>query len=297
MKPSKKIKIIVTHNGKFHADDVFAVATVSLVFGKKFRLIRTRDENIISKGDIVIDVGGVYNNKRNRFDHHQMLGAGKRKNGIPYSSLGLVWKKFGREVCGDKKISDYLDKRFIQQIDAVDNGFDIAKLKFDVPSYNISDVIDAWVPAWDEKVDTDKAFQKAVDIAKKILQREIIKAKSKFKAEKFVKAAYYKSRDKRIIVLDKYYPSQELAVNFMPKTKFIIYPQNGVWSVRATRRNLLDFKIKNPFPRSWSGKRDGELIKISGIKDAIFCHRNLFLAVAKSREGAIRLAKIALNKK
>jgi len=197
MKKKEKQKIIITHNGKFHADDVFAVATVNLIFSEKLRLIRTRDESLISKGDIVIDVGGVYNSKRNRFDHHQPEGAGKRKNGIPYSSLGLVWKKFGSKVCGNKKISDYLDKKFVQQIDAVDNGFDITRHKIDVPIYDISQLIDAWVPAWDEKKDVDRTFREAVEVAKQVLLREIIKARSKFKAEKYVKAAYHRSKDKR----------------------------------------------------------------------------------------------------
>jgi uncharacterized UPF0160 family protein len=40
--------------------------------------------------------------------------------------------------------------------------------------------------------------------------------------------------------------------------------------------------------------KDEELQKISGVSDATFCHRGLFLAGAKSKEGAIKLAEIAL---
>ena len=40
----KKI-IIATHSGSFHADDLFAVATLSLLLGKEnIEVIRTRDE-------------------------------------------------------------------------------------------------------------------------------------------------------------------------------------------------------------------------------------------------------------
>ena len=48
------------------------------------------------------------------------------------------------------------------------------------------------------------------------------------------------------------------------------------------------------FPKSWSGKRGEELAEITGVKDAVFCHNDIFFAVAKSKEGAIELAKKAI---
>ena len=50
------IKKVATHNGKFHADDVFAVATLSLVFASEIQVCRTRDEVTIATADIVVDV-------------------------------------------------------------------------------------------------------------------------------------------------------------------------------------------------------------------------------------------------
>ena len=37
--------------------------------------------------------GNLYNEKTNRFDHHQKGGAEKRPNGIEYSSFGLDLEK------------------------------------------------------------------------------------------------------------------------------------------------------------------------------------------------------------
>jgi len=48
-------------------------------------------------------------------------------------------------------------------------------------------------------------------------------------------------------------------------------------------------------PSAWAGLRDAELQKVSGVEDAVFCHRALFTAVARSKEGAIKLAQIALQ--
>ena len=76
-------KKLITHNGSFHADDIFACATLSLMLekaGEKFEVIRTRDEEIIKTGDYVFDVGGIYDENLNRFDHHQTGGAGIRGN-------------------------------------------------------------------------------------------------------------------------------------------------------------------------------------------------------------------------
>jgi len=36
------------------------------------------------------------------------------------------------------------------------------------------------------------------------------------------------------------------------------------------------------------------LAKVTGVPDATFCHNGRFLAVAKSKEGALKLAEIAL---
>src|SRR3990167_4593464 len=116
-------KTLVTHNGSFHTDDVFAAAALILYLEKTnndfsaqggpasgWEVIRTRNPKIIEEGDYVFDVGEVYNEKNNRFDHHQPGGAGKRQNGIEYSSFGLVWKKFGVEICESERVADLIDR-------------------------------------------------------------------------------------------------------------------------------------------------------------------------------------------
>jgi hypothetical protein len=70
---STNMKTVVTHNGKFHPDDVFAVATIMLVEGNEnVTVVRTREKAVISGADWVVDVGGEYDPER--------LGVGRRKN-------------------------------------------------------------------------------------------------------------------------------------------------------------------------------------------------------------------------
>ena len=125
-------KIIVTHDSGFHSDDVFAVATVLLVLEKKGEegiIVRSRDEDVISKADFVVDVGRIYNEENEKFDHHQIGGAGVRENSIPYASFGLVWKKYGEVLCGDSDVQKIMDKSLVQFIDALDNGINLFENK------------------------------------------------------------------------------------------------------------------------------------------------------------------------
>ena len=172
---------IATHSSKFHADDVFAVATLYLSLENEYEIsvVRTRDQNIINASDYVLDVGDLYDPDKNRFDHHQVGRAGKRENGILYASFGLVWKRFGEELCGSKEISDEIDQSLVQGVDAIDNGIEISKTVYpDVYLYDIGDFFDSLTPTWKEDMNNiDGIFMEAVSFAKNILRREIKKQK------------------------------------------------------------------------------------------------------------------------
>jgi len=51
----KTIKELVTHGSSFYADDVFAVAIIKLI-NHKINIIRTRDDNIIRKSKLRVDM-------------------------------------------------------------------------------------------------------------------------------------------------------------------------------------------------------------------------------------------------
>src|SRR3990167_6875007 len=128
-------KKLITHNGSFHTDDIFAAAALSLMLEKKgdsFEIIRTHDPEAIANGDYVFDVGGIYDEEKNRFDHHQKEFNNKRESGILYSSFGLVWKKFGIELAGSEKAAESIDRHLVAPIDASDNGFDLTENKYDI---------------------------------------------------------------------------------------------------------------------------------------------------------------------
>lgn len=62
---SKKIKMasktIVTHNGSFHCDESLACFLLHQTDEfKNAKIVRSRDPAIIDSGDIVVDVGAIY---------------------------------------------------------------------------------------------------------------------------------------------------------------------------------------------------------------------------------------------
>lgn len=292
---SKKIKVI-THDSHFHADDVCAVACLSLLYGSKMQVTRTRDPKIIETGDIVLDVGGKSDGER-FFDHHQIGGAGARTNNIPYASFGLIWKRFGKEITGSEAVAKRFDEVFVQSIDANDNGVSISETKFSgVYAFKFDAFVFASNPTWkEERVSHDEKFFETVELFKKIIGREILFLQHEEEAREKILAEYTQAEDKRIVVLTKHYPVQDV-LSALPEPLFYIYPRdNGLWGARAVRDGSADYKNRKDFPSTWAGKRDAEFVAVTDVPDAIFCHNGRFMIVAKSKDGILALVKKALD--
>lgn len=298
----KKKKICVTHNGAFHADDLFATAVLSILNDGNIKIIRTRDVAMMEKGDYVYDVGGENDPERNRFDHHQRGGAGARDNGIPYSSFGLIWKKYGEVICGDKEVAMYIDRKIIMPVDAIDNGMDVSRsLISRVSDYNISSILKAFYPTWKEdKSDIDVIFENEVKKLIPLLQREIKVAQDEVEGKKLIIENYNNSSDKRIIILSKpfhRYLVRDVLPNFEEPIYYICPSgHSDEWKVETVSINPETMESRKLFPESWRGLMDGskELKELTGVDDVFFCHKSGFLVHVKSKEGAIALANKAL---
>jgi uncharacterized UPF0160 family protein len=292
-------KIIVTHNGKYHPDEVFACATLLVMLernGLKGMIIRTRDESFIEKADFVCDIGNVYDASRQRFDHHQPEGAGER-NGIPYASFGLVWKEYGEQLCGSKSVADQIDLEMVQGIDASDNGIQVYTKQFpNVGVYTFSDIISSFRPSWKESFDVDEAFAKAVTLAKECLSREIVKLRDKQEAVSLVEGYYQQAEDKRLIFLETYVPWSDVITAY-PEPLFVISEnaKEHNWTLMTVRNPETPFVNRKDLPAPWAGLRNEALAAVTGVPDALFCHKGLWLVTAKTREGIMELAKIALS--
>jgi uncharacterized UPF0160 family protein len=294
------MKKIVTHSGSFHPDDVFAVATLKLYLnGEEFELLRTREPNLIEAGDFVVDVGGKYDGAK-FFDHHQFGGAGRRENKVPFASFGLVWKSFGEKICDSKVVSDFVDKRLVQFVDAGDSGLgEIKPFLDEVMPFTVTDAISVLNQERDlNDISNIFVFNKAVSFAEAILIN-LIKRIKKIESEKFTVAEIYnKNSDKRIIIFDKNYDWAPILKD-LKEVLFVVEPEDenlplGNWKVKCVRDSLSSFVNRKDLPKEWAGLRDEELSKISDIDGSMFCHNMRFLAVNKTKEGAIKMAQKAL---
>lgn len=300
-------KTLVTHNGKFHADDVFAVATFLLVNNQNndWQVVRSRDEEIIKKADAVIDVGGEYDIATLRFDHHQVGGAGDRGGAVPFASFGLVWHLFGEMACGDKRIADEIDRKLVTPVDANDVGVSlVTPIYDDLQSYTISNIIEDNNITWKEEFSSTDGgdslryiqFMKMVEFATDLIKRQIIRTRDKFDARQLVENAYDAAVDKKVVIMDNYYPWQDVIMGY-PEPLLVVYPdaKHEKWSLTTVPKNKGSFESRMLLPVAWAGLRDSELATLTNVPDAVFCHNARFLAVAKSKEGILELAKKALD--
>lgn len=108
-------------------------------------LIRTRDNAKLDECDIVLDVGGVYDDEKKRYDHHQrgFMETFSPAHKTKLSSAGLVYKHYGQRLIqqemqnqDDQTMLDVLYKKiyenFVEALDAIDNG--ISQYDTDAPS-------------------------------------------------------------------------------------------------------------------------------------------------------------------
>jgi uncharacterized UPF0160 family protein len=293
----KSKKTVAVHSGNFHADDIFSVALLSLYLKEKVKIIRTRDEAVYGQADYVFDIGQVYEPEHKRFDHHQTGGAGNRVNGIPYATFGLLWKEYGESLTGSKEASDMIDKKLVAPTDADDNAVDIcADFTYGVRPYTVSDYIVYRNSICEEK-DRQIVFEELVEWAKNIVQMEI-KVANKFliDREKIV-TVYNSTTDKRLIILDEDYEEVQVLADY-PEPLFVVRPAPAIsaWKVYAVKVKGEKFKNRIDLPVAWGSKRGVEFAQVTGVADALYCHHQLYMAIAKSKEGAIKLAQIALEK-
>lgn len=293
---------VATHDGIFHADEVFAISAIGMVH--KYDLIRTRNLKELDEATILIDIGGVYDPAKGRFDHHQKGGAGTRDNGVPYASFGVVWRSFGPEVCalalsdapymGYEEVVFRVDESLVQGVDARDNG--VLPHSEGVRHLTVSDLISNHNPVWfEDQSSREDRFFDAVETAQKILVTEIRRQAGFILAEEMVFSMTTSQRGAKVIILDRYVPWQDVIRTTEPQALFVCFPNlNGGWNIQAVPTGR-GFEVRKSFPVSWRGKSPSELSELTACPGATFCHNGGFIMVVKNREEALYVAELAIR--
>ena len=265
----------------------------------------------------VYDVGKIYDPKKLRFDHHQPGGAGLRGNGVQYAAFGLVWKHFGASLCAmhtqsttgklpTKKVAErqaeIVEKRFVCHIDGMDNGqmtykqlfedavpttidnyFEMCKIASTSRSSDLREVNKAF----------DRGFMNLVPFTETVLENVLAYAEVKNVDEQLALKSYARSKDKRIVVCDRFY-----GYNYgkLPEPLVVAYPDaRGGFAAKTVKKNENDFEARFYFPESWRGLTDEELEKVSGVTGARFCHNSGFIISADTKDQLLQMVRKAFE--
>ncbi|HEY8609710.1 MAG TPA: MYG1 family protein [Roseomonas sp.] len=314
MSPEHARPVLATHGGKFHCDEVFAYAVLRLALrlrepGGDHLLLRTRKPELIEGADIVWDVGSLHDPAAKRFDHHQR-GAPLRRDGTPFSSAGLVWQIYGERAVASllepagaagfaPEIAAELDRTLIRRIDEVDNGVSASGPVLD-DNLGLASLVGDFNPAWDDPAASganagDAAFLEATGFAEGILRRRVNGLRARHAAEASVLAAHHAGEDPRILVLDRGMPWKGAVFTHDLPVLFTVSPaSNGNWMLDTMPPEPGSFAQRQPLPEGWAGLQEGELAERTGVPDAVFVHLRRFVGAARSREGAVAMARKAL---
>lgn len=273
---------VATHDGPFHADDVMAVALIRTFHDPEARVVRTRDPARIDAADLVVDVGGVFDPARGRFDHHQQSYAG------PRSAAGMVLDWLEETGALDAALAGRLRREAMTYLDDVDNGR--VAPRPEVPCF--PRIVDALNQPARTHAEFDAAFLGAVDFARAWLAGWAAEHARVLQAERDVRAAMEAAvrAGSPVIELTEYLPWKPVYFangGETHPTRFVLHPgTDGSWRVLAIPPRLGDFGQKQPLPEAWAGLVDGALEAVTGVPGSVFCHKNRFIAVFRTREAA-----------
>ena len=309
--------LIITHGGKFHADDAWAVATLKVLYPEA-DLVRTRDPAIIATGDFVIDVGGVWDPASGRFDHHQKGFSGARQSGVPYASAGLVWRDYGarcvaalalahtgRQVSDDaaQQIAYAIDNDIVQYLDLSDVG----AARNAPGGYGLSAVVSGYNPNWldEERLGHGDAadayrleqFGRALAFLTDVMANAVKYRVGAALAVEQVRGAEVLEGGRLLYLKNSALPWSTVVRKEMPKVLFVISHNlnEGRYMLHTVPVSADSFEARADLPAAWAGLRDADLAAVTGVADAGFCHNGRFIAAARSYEGIYLMALQALK--
>ena len=309
--------VIVTHNGKFHADDAWAVAALHILFPEA-DIVRTRDSAIIEAADFVVDVGGIWDPATGRFDHHQKGFEGARASGVPYASAGLVWREFGGRCVAAlaaahtghqmdpdtaQQLAYAIDTDIVQYLDLSDVG----AARNAPGGYGMSAVVSGYNPNWmDEQrlgygaqADAYRLaqFRKAMAFLTDVMSNAVKYRVGAMLALAQVRQAEPMEGGRLLFLKNAALPWTSVVRKEMPKVLFVISHSlsEDRYMLHTVPATTDTFDARADLPEPWAGLRDEELAAVTGVPDAKFCHNGRFIAAAKSFDGAYAMAKQALQ--
>ena len=280
----------------------------------------------LDKCDIVVDVGGKYDSTK-YFDHHQrgfseVFGHGYTTK---LSSAGLIFKHFGDQIISnslgiptqDPVVSllyQNLYGEYIEGIDANDNGINAfdstvpAQPKFK-QSMSLPSMVSHLNPAWNDEEhasdeERDKKFLLAMELMGSHFEDRLqYLYKAWLPARTVIESALKEPLfGGKVVVLKTFAPwkdhlfALEDELKIQGRTLYVLYPDTtGQYRIQAVPVSEDSFESRRGLPESWRGLRDDILSTECGIDGCVFIHASGFIGGNKTKEGAIEMARKAVE--
>ena len=317
------VKVIGTHSGPFHADDVMACAILQLHPDYKTAVIeRSRDQAVLDNCHIVVDVGGEFCHEKRRYDHHQKdfyftmerLSDGKIRSKTKLSSAGLIFYYYGEAVIRDhlglekdkdmsktewifKRLYNYL----INEIDFIDNGG--APSSYQIIKTGFTQRISRLNPRWDqEDADFDGQFKKALSRATEEFLETLMSIELNHKAKLVLSEKILEMKDDhesgKVVIFQKHISVNPVICEVEKEAEMegqILFVINPSMTSECFGVNAVFNRIQ--FPEDWAGLVGEELERVTGVEGAHFVHLNRHLAITETRQAAVELVNIVLQQR
>ncbi|XP_035779764.1 MYG1 exonuclease-like [Anopheles albimanus] len=246
---------------------------------------------------------------------------------IRLSSAGLVYTYFGEEVLREvvkRKLGLALDADCLRavyrkvydgmicEVDAIDNG--VPMFEGGEPQYNISSHLSAragkFNPVWNEPEpppeDMERFEQAKAYVGQEFEDKVLYYVKSWWPARDIVRRALVNRfsihESGAILELEKFCPWKEHLYELekehdaVGQAKYVIYfNKENDWRIICVPNQSASFVCRKFLAKPWRGVRDSELVTVSGIEGATFCHQTGFIGGNLTREGALRMAVASLE--
>lgn len=274
---------VVTHDGKFHPDEIYACVLLAFFKNAKIRFTRTRDEKKLerykNKRDVyVIDVGGEYHSSMLNFDHHQSTFNAVNANGNVMSSCGLIFKYLKGDIDRLPKSIATKIETFVDNLDKHDNGVEYFREVEFISLYNSSASKHRFL----------NAFKAACTHFQNLLGRWY----EEYRMELLEEEVLDSLQDGVLYSDDMISITPRMNAN--PNAKVLVAKRNDAeYCIKSLNEGeAIDFSMRCPAPESWRGLSGRDLEQASGFDGMVFSHKSGFLTIVKgNKDQAVAVAR------
>ena len=258
---------ILTHDGMFHSDEVFASAFVIhfIANNKKTNIFRSRDNQLIElfKADdtiFTLDIGSEYRPSMKNFDHHQ-----DDEEVAEVASVMLILNYLYETSVISTGLYNHFKDNLVQFLSNWDLG-----LEQDIANYwhkPLPTIISAFNRFKGSQKEKNLQFEKALRLALSIIENEI----ESFNQLLLAKEGFKKHRalSKELVLFDDFNPQYARLLKQCQNIKYYVHPMKENWVVKTTN------SFVNPLPL------------IDNTNDLVFAHKSRFLSIFNSQKAAI----------